>query len=124
MPKAKWYSISLQTVDCSNLYKIFESLSTEINTLSAQMSFDASNTSNTTISLSFSKNSTQSLFAPISPEPKVLLAAVPVQEAKEDVNLHPLVRGSIKVTDFTQSMESLMSKVVPAQLIFEPTVPK
>ncbi|KAM3186047.1 hypothetical protein ACTXT7_005144, partial [Hymenolepis weldensis] len=58
---------------------------------------------------------------PVFPEPKVLST---VQEANENMNLHPPVRNSVKVTNFTQSMESLMPKVAPAQLVFEPAVPK
>ncbi|KAM3180691.1 hypothetical protein ACTXT7_015809 [Hymenolepis weldensis] len=39
-----------------------------------------------------------------------------VQVANDDIELHPLFRDGVKVTNVTHSKEFFMSKVVPARL--------
>ncbi|VUZ52010.1 unnamed protein product [Hymenolepis diminuta] len=95
---------------------MFERLSTEINILSAnieaKMSPNASHTSNSTVSLNSSKNSTKYPVVPVSP--KVLPTATLVQTVNEDIKLHQPVIDSVKVTTFVQSEESSVSTIVPA----------
>ncbi|KAM3183376.1 hypothetical protein ACTXT7_010482 [Hymenolepis weldensis] len=88
----------------------------------AEMSLDASNTSTTTVSLNYSKNSIQSPVVPVSP--KVLSTSILVQAAIFNMKLLPLVRDSVKVTHLTHFMVMSAPKVFPARLFYRPTMPK
>lgn len=89
------------------LYKILESLSAEIYSLStkivAKMSHGVSDTSTTTVFLNSPKNSTQSPGVPASS--KVSPTAKFVEAPNDDMKLYPSVRDSLKIMNLTRFME-------------------
>ncbi|KAM3174875.1 hypothetical protein ACTXT7_009639 [Hymenolepis weldensis] len=91
----------------SIFHKVFGRLSTKIRVPFANI--DVSSTSATTVSLKSSK---------ISAHPTATL----VQKVSGGMKLHPSIRGSRKVMNFTHSMESSMPKIVSARLVYELTV--
>ncbi|VUZ53081.1 unnamed protein product [Hymenolepis diminuta] len=95
---------------------MFESFSTEIKILSAKIHFRICRSSTN------SKISNLPLALIVSP--KVLLTATIDLSTNDYMKLHPSIRGSVKVTNFTHSIEFSMPKVVPTRLVFESTVPK
>ncbi|KAM3183355.1 hypothetical protein ACTXT7_010502 [Hymenolepis weldensis] len=56
--------------------------------------------------------------------PLGLSSGTPVEATNDNMNLHPLVRDSVKVTNLTLSMESFMPKVVQARLFSELLSPR
>ncbi|KAM3176894.1 hypothetical protein ACTXT7_005590 [Hymenolepis weldensis] len=77
------------------------------------MSPDVINASKTTGSLN-----------PIKYSTKVLPAATPAETANGDMKLQASARDSIKATNLSHSIESSNPKIVPTQLVSEPTLPK
>ncbi|VUZ57808.1 unnamed protein product, partial [Hymenolepis diminuta] len=54
---------------------------------------------------------------------KVLLTANLIQTASHDTNLHLPVRNSVKVANFTPTMDFSIPQVVPARPVPESTTP-
>ncbi|VUZ49727.1 unnamed protein product [Hymenolepis diminuta] len=92
-----------------------ESLSTELNVLSAKID------TKTTVSSNSPKNFTQSPNLPISCY--VILHSNLVLAANDDMKLPP-VRNSASITSLTHCMESPMPEVIPTRLVSESTGPK
>lgn len=100
MPKAKKSSVSQQIVNCTIPHKMVESLSAGIKVVSekieAKISPDVYNISAATVSNASNKN------FPLSPQllpPMVLSSATPIGAVNDDMQLHLLVRDSVKVTN-------------------------